>query len=229
MPRERGKESHELRMLASKRRRDVWIFTEGELTEPQYIDIIKALQPRPFNDVHIVNDSRQRAGTRGSGSRGADRTPSRLVDAAIKLKRDKDREAKRAGVRPELSPAVWCLFDRDQHDGVDSAVARALKAGVRVAFSHPCFELWRLLHHQDFTTTCGGVCNEAARRLPWAAQMTAQEGKAVYPSQIMGGFQAARKRARQLNAQHPDHVAFSHRDPYTDVWKFVEDLGITEY
>lgn len=230
MPRDRGRESHTLRKIASKRRRDVWIYTEGELTEPQYIDIVKAFQPPPrTNDVHIVNDTRRRGGSQGSGTRGADRTPTRLVEAAIALKRAKDDEARRADVREELRPAVWCVFDRDQHEGVDAAIAMAADAGVKIAFSHPCFELWRLLHHQDFTATFGGICQDAARRLPFATGMTAQQLKAVSWEQIAGGYVAARKRAQQINVRHSDRLLFSLRDPYTDVWRLVDDLGVTEY
>ncbi len=80
MPRDRGRESHELRKIASKRRRDIWVYTEGELTEPQYIDIIKAFQPNPpANDIHIVNDTRRGGGSRGSGGRGARPSPERLT------------------------------------------------------------------------------------------------------------------------------------------------------
>lgn len=229
MGRERGRESHEIRRRIVRRRRDVWVFAEGELTEPQYVDLVKDLQPERRNDVHIVNDSRRDGGRRGSGGGGSDRKPSDLVEAAIVLKRRLDQEASRAGVPDSLMPAVWCIFDRDRHEGIDEAIARALGSGVNVAFSHPCFELWRLLHHQPYTATFGGVCDDAARRLPFAVGMTAQQRKAVSMDQIQGGFVEARKRAIRINDQHGDHVPISQRDPYTDVWAFVEDLGIASY
>ncbi|MFD4524464.1 RloB domain-containing protein [Streptomyces sp. NPDC058470] len=38
---------------------------------------------------------------------------------------------------------LWCLFDRDRHEDIPTAFARARKAELHVAYSHPCFELWR--------------------------------------------------------------------------------------
>ena len=36
---------------------------------------------------------------------------------------------------------------------------------VKIAYSHPCFELWRLLHYTNYTSTFGGVCGDADGRL----------------------------------------------------------------
>ncbi|MFI1193930.1 RloB family protein [Micromonospora sp. NPDC020750] len=225
--RRRGRESYERLPRGTARRRDVWVFTEGELTEPQYVDLVKDLQPVRRNEVHIANDTRRPGGQRGRGTGGSGRKPKDLVEDAIDLL-DRLREQVR-GLPDELMPVVWCIFDRDQHEDVDQAIARATRAGVRVAFSHPCFELWRLLHHQPYTARASGNCEEVARRLPGVASLTAQERKAVTFGQIQGGFADARKRAVQLERQYASHVPFSQRDPYTDVWKFVEDLGVTEY
>ncbi|MER5659654.1 RloB family protein [Streptomyces mirabilis] len=73
----------------------------------------------------------------------------------------------RAGLKPEdwNWPQVWCLFDRDQHRDIPTAFTRASRAGVKVAYSRPCFELWRLLHYRNYTSTFGGVCGDVASRL----------------------------------------------------------------
>jgi hypothetical protein len=47
---------------------------------------------------------------------------------------------------------LWALFDRDQHQDIPQAMRDARDGGVRVAFSHPSFDLWLLLH---FTSTSG--------------------------------------------------------------------------
>ncbi|WP_316959620.1 RloB family protein [Streptomyces sp. TRM68367] len=41
---------------------------------------------------------------------------------------------------------VWCVFDVDQFVDVAEAAVAARRAGIRVAVSNPCFELWLLLH-----------------------------------------------------------------------------------
>ncbi len=60
---------------------------------------------------------------------------------------------------------MWCLFDRDQHEDIPTAFAKARRENLHVAHSHPCFELGRLLHYQNYTSTFVGVCEQ--RGEPW--------------------------------------------------------------
>jgi hypothetical protein len=123
------------------RRREVIVFTEGEATEVSYVDAIKHLQSR----FAVRVDDRH-------GDPGA------LVPLAIAHQRQLARLSREEGTPAEEAPQVWCMFDRDQHPGVDALIRQAIQAGVRVAFSHPCFELWLLLHFRVCGAPCGGVC-----------------------------------------------------------------------
>lgn len=67
---------------------------------------------------------------------------------------------------------VWAVFDQDAHLHVAQAIAQCRDAGVGVAYSNPCFELWLALHIQDFDQACDrhtiqkhleGVCPEYDR------------------------------------------------------------------
>ncbi|MCD9880563.1 RloB family protein [Streptomyces guryensis] len=239
--RTRGKDSTERTQRASKRQPTVWVFTEGTLTEPQYIDIVKGLRdPRIRLSVHIANDERTHGGTKGPRNPTYGRKPLDLLDRALGKLREENRKAKRekwpAPPRGTRWTTVWCLIDRDQHQGVDKVIDTARETdGLEVAFSHPCFELWRLLHCKDYTSTFGGVCDDATRRLPFVIpRMSKEEAKVVLPSQILksdvDGFSKAKARAQRINFQHPEHVLHSCRDPYTDVWRFVEEgLQVTDY
>ncbi|MDT0310309.1 RloB family protein [Streptomyces sp. DSM 44917] len=224
MARTRGKDSlTPATDRSGRRRREVYVFTEGKVTEPDYIAIVRGravyADPAVRVDVHIAN---QRASD-------SDRQPLKLVEAAASLMEEKTREARRSRLKQAYWPQVWCLFDRDQHESIDTVFGRARRAGVRVAFSHPCFEVWRLLHLKEVTGTFGGVCRTATARLPFA-RSTANI-KSVLPEQIpKGSFGEAKDRARKMNAAHGDHVPMSARDPYTDVYAFVEEgLGIASY
>nr|WSZ96086.1 RloB family protein [Streptomyces sp. NBC_00857] len=208
------------------RSRVVYVFTEGKVTEPDYIKAIQQLgtlkNPKARVDVQIANATDQ----------GSQRKPLVLVDNAIALLREKKREAKRAGLKEGDAawPQVWCLFDRDQHEGVETALSRAEKAGVKVAYSHPCFEVWRVLHLKSVTGTFGGVCGAAEQRLPREWYQVSGGIKSVVPKQVEGRFEEARKRALDMNAEHSDYIPVAHRDPYTNVFDFVEDgLGIASY
>ncbi|MFG2137223.1 RloB family protein [Streptomyces sp. NPDC048650] len=223
MARTRGKDSLGPAKQRGRRKRVVHVFTEGLVTEPAYIEIIREqgvlADPTIAVEVRIANSS----------APGSQRKPLKLVEAAVRLMRDELREAKRSKLKKEFLPQVWCLFDRDEHEGIETALKQARDADVDVAFSHPCFEVWRLLHHKTVSGTFGGVCGQATARLPFAKD--AVNIKMVLPEQIAkGSYADAKKHALQMNAQHGDHVSLIHRDPYTDVFKFVEDgLGISSY
>ncbi|MFD3539734.1 RloB family protein [Streptomyces sp. NPDC058662] len=224
MARTRGKDSlGAAKQDRGRRRRVVHVFTEGKVTEPDYIRIVRDkgayADPSLAVEVRIANSS----------APGSQRKPIKLVEAAVRLMRDEARDAKRSGLKKEFWPQVWCLFDRDEHESIEVALKQARDGDVRVAFSHPCFEVWRLLHHKPVTGTFGGVCGQVTDRLPFAKD--AANIKNVLPEQIArGSFAEAKKRALKMNAAHGDHVPLVKRDPYTDVFAFVEDgLGITSY
>lgn len=241
MARTRGKDSTERTQRASMRQPTVWVFTEGTLTEPQYIDIVKGLRdPGIRLSVRIANDERTNGGTKGPRNPTYSRKPLDLLDQALAKLREENRRAKREkwpnppkGTR---WTTVWCLFDRDTHQGVDDVIDKARETdGLEVAFSHPCFELWRLLHCKDYTSNFGGVCDDATKRLPFVTpRMPKEQTKVVVPSQILksdvDGFAKAKARALRINDQHPAHLPKSRQDPYTDVWRFVEEgLRVTDY
>lgn len=206
-----------------RRRRVVHVFTEGRVTEPQYIEIIRDIgtyrEPTVKVEVRIANDT----------APASQRKPIKLVEAAVRLMRTESRTARRSGLEREYWPQVWCLFDRDEHESVDAALKQAKEGGVSVAFSHPCFEVWRLLHLKPVTGTFGRSCDMVTARLPFMA--TTPNIKVVERGQIPeGSFKEAKKRALKMNADHAEHVPKSLRDPYTDVFAFVEEgLGITSY
>jgi hypothetical protein len=227
------------------RPRQVYVFTEGEVTEPEYIDLIlkHGVPGRPGRTVqhHIVN----------ANAEGKLRKPHRMVQDAVRTLRKVEREARAAGLKPyqvtggveEGSwnwPQVWVLFDRDDHQGIPDAVRLAEKEGIGVAYSHPCFELWRLLHYTNYTSTFGkGACGDANSRLRSSrgfAQtygrgvraVTEQQSKHVREGQILSEkkdgsrYRTARKHAQAINkrceSSNPNDW-----DPYTDVWCFVEE------
>ena len=50
----------------------------------------------------------------------------------------------------EKGDEVWAVFDRDEHPRFNEAVTLCEQAGVRVGRSNPCFEVWLILHIEDF-------------------------------------------------------------------------------
>lgn len=203
------------------RRRSIHVFTEGRVTEPTYIEAIKSLVEVKVN-VRLANQN----------ASDSNRTPSVLVAEAIKLMERKGHEDDRAGLPQELRTQVWCIFDHDgrERNELTGLLARAGKSGVEIAFSSPCFEVWRLLHLKSVTGTFDGVCGQAEGRLPSAFRQVPGGIKHVTRDQIETRFSIARKNAEKMNDRHPEHTALPGRDPYTDVYRFVkEGMGIEEY
>ncbi|SFL26121.1 RloB family protein [Streptomyces pini] len=238
MARTRGKDDTRRRSRRDERsrKRAVYIYAEGEVTEEEYLDLVMEhgapADPARRTTHHICTTN---AATK-------DRKPITLVDKAVDRLREEERKAKRAGLKPKdwAWPQVWCVFDRDDHPQIPTAFSRARKAGVHVAYSHPCFELWRLLHYRNHTTSMGGVCNDAGARLRGCQGFAQTYGanvrsvdvdrsKHVMPGQIKGRYEKARDFAKKLNEQHTttDQTRW---DPYSNVWELVENgLGIARY
>lgn len=105
----------------------IYIVCEGELTEPQYFAML-ARQCSALIRIDLVFQE------------GAGVPVSILNKAREIIKRPKDEFSYR--------DQVWAVFDRDEHLGVDQVISEAA-AGILVAYSNPCFELWLILHFPD--------------------------------------------------------------------------------
>lgn len=231
------------RPLTRVRRRVVHVFTEGEVTEPGWIDFVSEHGDLKFAD-HPFEIRLENANV-SSGRR----KPLPLVEDAVDCLDRVEKAAVRAGLNRDQDwnwPQVWCFFDRDDHKDIDRAFRRAQEAGVHIAYSHPCFELWRLLHYQDYTSGFGGVCGDAAsllRKQPGFAatygirsgSVSEKAAKHIKPDQFTtpsadrNRFERARQFATKLVKQRSGADP-ARWDPYTDVYRFVEDgLGVSKY
>ncbi|MFD4830289.1 RloB family protein [Streptomyces uncialis] len=218
----------------ANRPRQVYIYTEGEVTEPEYIDIIlqHGTPERPERRVerHFENAS----------AVGKHRKPLAMVKDAVRTLHKVERDARNAGLDRDKDwnwPQVWVLFDRDDHQDIPEAFRLAEKEGVRIAYSHPCFELWRLLHYQNYTSSFGGVCRDANNRLrsqPGFAQtygrrirtVSEQQSKHVRPEQVLrtsekNRYDSARTHAEKIRDGQKS-TNQNTWDPYTNVPEFVE-------
>jgi hypothetical protein len=51
-----------------------------------------------------------------------------------------------------VNAALKVVFDKDDNDDFDEAIALANKNNLNVAWSNECFELWLLLHYQPLNS-----------------------------------------------------------------------------
>lgn len=129
--------------------RIIYVVSEGQVTEPDYC---RALT-KHFRNTHNFSIN-----TKYSEGRGLH--PHEVAIAAISAATTSDRG--------DDGPVheVWALFDRDEHTDVHQAfdllrkhnveAAKKKYKQVRIAFSHPSFDLWLLLHFQSLTVPQDG-------------------------------------------------------------------------
>ena len=121
------------RAAALKRRRHVreperrfHIYCEGTKTEPAYFEALQGEFDQVQLEVNPVGGE-----------------PQYVARKAIEHHR-KSRRGRRSSF--EETDQVWAVFDRDKHTTFAAALNDCRTAGVRVASSNPCFELWLVLH-----------------------------------------------------------------------------------
>lgn len=162
-------------------------------------------------------------------------TPTRVVARAL----EQQDEVRHGGGLVQL----WAIFDRDQHHDIPQAMRDTEAGGVVVAFSHPSFELWLLLHFVDVSGQQGGssrVIHEKLRRQAGFEAFGDRNDKSLRGSRVLalnGRQEAAVKRAKRMvddcstggcsaTRGHATHCDPLRRDPSTDVWRLIVELGI---
>ena len=114
------------------------LFCEGARTEPAYFDAIKRGCASTLIAVEIV---------------GAAGVPMTIAERAVEEANARGRRRRRRDSFEE-DDEIWAVFDRDRHPRFNEAVAWCEQHGVSVARSDPCFELWLILHEQDYDRSC---------------------------------------------------------------------------
>jgi len=128
----------------------VLIVTEGERTEPLYFGELVTRYRLNTANVRIV-----------PSTMGSD--PVSVVTAALEIR---DAEVRQG----EQYDQVYCVFDRDSHANFDAATQKAVREGIRIARSWPCFEYWLLLHYEFVRrpfvqTQSGSACDNCIAML----------------------------------------------------------------
>ncbi|MGH3974491.1 MAG: RloB family protein [Pseudonocardiaceae bacterium] len=114
------------------------VFTEGRRSEPDYVNGLKK-PPHIAEDVSLNLELRPEHGV-----------PLTLVQLAVE--RNKDEEV----------DECWCIFDVEwptSHPNLNAAISLAQNNGIELAISNPCFEVWLILHHQNFNKFFGLQCS----------------------------------------------------------------------
>ncbi|MEV1240840.1 RloB family protein [Nonomuraea sp. NPDC050022] len=197
----------------------IYAVVEGETTERDYLDYLErrfAGDPRTF-EIKVLW---KRNGLK----------PHEVVNRALEKLGELDDPQREQ---------VWAFFDRDEHCGVEEAHAQAESAGVKVAFSHPCFELWLLLHFASGVSgarTSKGV-QDQLRAVHPAFRDFGKSLETAHRRALEGQEAIAVGRAKTLITNcpslectarkgHAQECKVVDRVPSTEVWKLLGELGI---
>jgi hypothetical protein len=186
------------------------VVAEGEGTEYDYLGYLNTFYGSDFR--FLIRSPNQRRGL----------SPSQVVEEA-------------ADAVEEQGIQIWGLFDHDGRPDIDQVCARARRLGINAALSHPSFELWLLLHFQDFATAQSGSNNVIMDRLRAAHPAFSDYGEGnkridARRFDVLNEDDRIRKaveRAKRLSVQFA-HQTPSKRDPSTDVYRLIERLGIVQ-
>jgi hypothetical protein len=187
----------------------VLIVCEGTKTEPGYFDDLR----RSYRTVLEIEIS--------PGG-----VPGTLVQRAVEMKKDAVRLAKSQRDDHLRFDEIWCVFDIDDHPNVTAAQQRARDNGIDLAISNPCFELWILLHFQDWRAHIArqvlrGLCR---RHLPGYVKDV--------PADILSPLcELAERRAYELDRWQADQGR-QYANPSTGVYKLtrlIREYGAPKY
>ena len=203
MTRGRSRSPHKGKPAPAIAKKQIYVFSEGERTEPDYI---RHWQREHRNQVVVVIDDFHDG-------------PLQLVDRAIDRRQDDMREERRG--RGRAFDEYWCVFDRDEHGNFDSAVNRAVSRDIRVAHTNPCIELWFMLHFVDQTAFIHR--HDAQQR---SKELLGCEKRLTRDAlvQLQAAFDSARTRAQALDRKHDLDDSAPRANPSSSIWCLIEAI-----
>jgi hypothetical protein len=185
--------------------RRILIVCEGEVTEREYFEAFRRWCKNPRVDI----DFESPAGV-----------PLTVVRKARERRDQANREASRTGDDYLRYDEVWCVFDVDDHPGVASARATAAAAGLRLAMSNPCFELWLLLHFAESP----GMQHRHELQSRLRAHMPAVRDKHIDFDALAAGYDQAFRRAERLARDARDRGDEETGNPSTEVYLLTSSI-----
>ena len=181
----------------------ILIVTEGEVTEPEYLEGFARAAKNSRVDIKVVG---------GAG------VPKTIVESAKELKKEAEKRARREKDDNLRYDEVWCVFDFDEHPNIPDAKQMARDNGIELAMSNPCFELWLWLHFADQP---GMRHRHDLQRM--MKQYIPSYDKHVDFSDCAAGYDTAVERASRLD-EDAKLDNDEERNPTTGVWRLTESI-----
>ncbi|MGL3819819.1 RloB family protein [Sphingopyxis sp. R3-92] len=182
------------------------IYSEGKNTEPDYFKAVRRDLLGALVDLEVIDAA------------GVPITiAEKACERATAMKRARGRRSSF-----EEADQIWAVFDRDEHPKVPEAIERCRASSVEVAFSDPCFELWLLLHFDNFDRPDDRHQVQAA--LAKVCKDYDPKGKKSADfGQFLSKVEDAENRAQQQLARREDE-GIPPRRPFTTVFNLTQEM-----
>jgi len=193
----------------------IYIFTEGEKTEPIYFKFKKKEIRR--NNIKIIINEKTKEKRRG-------RPTINLVNFVLNFVEIKNINLE--------NDECWVVFDKDDFKNFNDAIIKAESNNLKVAYSNECFELWFLLHFNYMSSAIGRSdynkkITENYRNLTGDKEYKYNKNKGLFSliEIIKDRELEAIKNAKNLLLEFKDEESFLKKDPSTTVHLLVEELN----
>ncbi len=182
----------------------ILVFVEGARTEDGYVKHWWRLNRR--NVIVTIDEFTGAA-------------PLPLVERAVAVRKQEMLDARRGRGRPH--DEIWCVFDVDEHPKLAEAIQLAERSGIEVAVSHPCFELWLILHYRDQTAY---IEPDGAQRVAKELLKCGKTLSAQALGELVVRYPDAAKRAKYLDKMHERNGSPPRSNPSSETWKLVDRI-----
>lgn len=214
-----GPRSRSVKRMRPERKRKILVVTEGELTEPQYLELLcQHVKDRDFN-----LDIRPRPRKKGTGQWTSN--PEAVVDKCVELQTQQEREASDSHGNDVPYEQCFAVVDVDRWDEsspggrskLDRALAKAEKHGIKVVISNLKFETWLVWHAENKSYRTSKQLDDACRNL------TLLSGKNITASFPIRNFTVAVRRAQAANVTPLSTIG---PNPSTSMPAFLQALNL---
>ncbi len=187
------------------------IFCEGKNTEPTYFEALQRSMKGALIKIEAV-------GVGGVPSTVAEKAIARASSLGVGKKRKKGRNSF------EDRDEVWAVFDCDSHESYYRAIERCRSACVGVGRSNPCFELWLILHKENYDRPDGRKAMQKHLR-SICPEYDPKGRKMADCMALIGSIERAENRAEKQFQRRGREKSSKHRArPYTTVWKLTRAI-----
>ena len=207
----RGPKTRDLRRQRHCRepKRRFVVFCEGANTEPGYLSALKRCFAFALIEIETI-------GGVGVPYTVAERATQRARELGL------TRRRRRTLSSFEEGDQVWAVFDRDEHPRFTEAVRLCESGGVSVGRSNPCFELWLILHDQEFDKPDGRHAVQAhLQRI--RPEYDRNRRKTAQCGDLMARIEAAESRA-EVQLERREDEANSFGRPSTTVGRLTRAI-----